>query len=141
MPMPTAQQAAANWARGMSNATEKIRAGVQAVTESPTEKAAARADAYAQGVQRAVSEGKFQAGLRAVSTEAWKAATLNKGVTRIAGGATEAQPKFAQFMSNFLPHVQQGVQNLPPRGTTEQNIQRAVEMMRWNSKFSAAKQM
>ena len=135
MPMPTPQQAAANWARGMTNATEKIRAGVQAVTESPTAKDADRADAYVMGIQRAVNEGKFQNALRAVSTEEWKRNTLEKGVTRIAGGAEAAKPKMANFMQEFLPHVAAGVQSLPARGTTDQNIERAVQMMRHNSRF------
>ncbi len=135
MAMPTPQQAANNWARGMANSTEKIRTGIQAVTESPTAKAAARADAYAQGVQRAVAERRYQDGLEAVTLEDWKRASLEKGVNRIAGGAEASKPKFANFMTEFLPHVQAGVAQLPERGTTEQNIDRAVQMMRHNAKF------
>ncbi len=135
MSMPTPQQAAQNWARGMANSTEKIRAGISAVTESPMQKAAARAEAYALGVQRAVADGTYQAGLESVSLDDWKRASLEKGVNRIAGGAEASKPKFAQFMTDFLPHVQAGVAALPPRGTVEQNIERAVAMMRHNSNF------
>lgn len=135
MAMPTPQQAAANWARGMANSTEKIRSGIQAVTDSPMAKAAARADAYAQGVQRAVADRTYQNALEAVTLEDWKKASLEKGVNRVAGGAEAAKPKMAAFLTEFLPHVAQGVASLPPRGNTEQNIERAVQMMRHNSKF------
>lgn len=133
--MITAQQAAANWAKGMGNAGEKIKAGVQAVTESPTAKAAARADAYLQGVQRAVTERRFQDALLRVSTQDWKDAMLNKGVNRIGSGAIAAQGDFANFMQEFLPFIQQGVNSLPPRGGIDQNIERATQMMRYTSKF------
>ena len=135
MGMPTPQQAANNWARGLANSTEKIRQGIQGVTESPMEKAASRADAYAQGVQRAVSEGKYQSGLRSVSLDEWKRQSLEKGVNRIAGGAEASKGKMASFLTEFLPFVQQGMAQLPPRGTVEQNIERSVQMMRHNSKF------
>ena len=135
MAMASPQNAATNWARGMANSTEKIKQGVMGGTESPTAKAAARADAYLAGVQRAVSERRYQAALEAVSTEQWKQAMLNKGVNRIAGGAEAAKGDFANFMGEFLPFVAQVVQGLPPRGTTEQNIERAVQTMRGISRF------
>lgn len=138
--MPTAQTVANSWAQGMSTAGEKIKAGVNAVTESPTAKAAARADAYMAGVQRAIASGKWQAALQAVTLQDWKTSMIDKGVTRIAAGAAAAKPKFQQFMTEFLPYLQQGVQQLQsmPRGDIEQNIQRAVTMMRWNSGFRRA---
>jgi hypothetical protein len=138
--MPNAQTVANSWAQGMSTAGEKIKAGVNAVTESPTAKAAARADAYMAGVQRAIASGKWQSALQAVTLQDWKTAMNDKGVTRIAAGAAAAKPKFQQFMTEFLPYLQQGVQQLSsmPRGDIETNIQRAVSMMRWNSGFRRA---
>jgi len=135
MPMPNAQQAAANWSRGMSNSTEKIRAGINAVTESPTAKAAQATDRYLQGVQQSVASGKLAASLNRVTLQDWKTAAIEKGVNRIAAGAAAAQSKFASFMNEFLPYLQAGVAQLPPRGTVDQNIERAVQMMRYNSKF------
>lgn len=129
------QQVAQNWARGMSNATDKIRAGISAVTESPTAKAAQAADQYLAGVQQAVANRKFQDGLNAVTLGDWKDAALNKGVNRIGSGAEAAKGDFANFMAQFLPYLQAGVQQLPARGTIDQNIERAVQMMRYNSRF------
>lgn len=137
MALPSPQVAAAAWQRGMANATEKMKAGVQAVTESPTAKAARRADAYIAGVQRAVSNNKWQSALNAVSTDDWRNAYLQKGIPRVASGAAQAQPKMADFMAQFFPHLQAGLAKLAtmPRGDIEQNIARAAELMRHNAQF------
>jgi len=137
MPMPNAATIAQNWANGMGAAGEKIRAGIQAVNESPTAKAARRVDAMIAGMQRAAAEGKIQRGLEAVSLEDWKRAALDKGISRIAGGAQTAKPKVQEFFQEFIPHLQAGLQALEamPRGDVEQNINRATAMMRHNAKF------
>lgn len=136
--MPTAAQAAQNWQNGMQNSTQRITAGVNAVTVAPTQLAAAAADRMLAGIQRAVSSGKWQAGLQSVSLQDWKSAMLDKGVNRIASGAAAAKGKMQSFLSQFLPYVAAGVQQMDatmPRGDTEQNINRAVFMMRYNAQF------
>lgn len=135
--MLSAQQLAQKWARNLGASTEAIKNGVAAVTTSPTAKAANRADAYVMGVQKAVADGKWQAGLRRVTLEDWKNSMLTKGVNRIGQGALAAQSKMESFLADFLPHVQSGVTALAsmPRGDLAQNIQRAVFMMEHNSKF------
>lgn len=138
----TPQQVAANWSQGMAGATEKIRRGVEAVTESPTEKAVAAIPRMVQGIQMAAASGKIQAGLRRVTLDDWKQSMLQKGVGRVAAGAAASQSKFAQFMEDFLPYVMQGRDRLNrefPRGNTEQNIQRAVQMMRHNAEFKRSR--
>ena len=129
---------AQKWVRNLGAATDSIKNGVQAVTVSPTEKAAQRADAYQQGVLDAVSSGKWQRGLRRVTNEQWKQATLTKGIPRIATGAQAAQPKMEKFLGEFLPFMDNVVQQMDssmPRGTLEQNIQRAVYVMQQASQF------
>lgn len=128
---------AKKWAGNLSAATQAIQQGVQAVTTSPTQSAAAQSNAYLAGVQRAVSTGKWQAGLQRVTLQDWQQAMIQKGIPRIGSGATQAVPKFTAFMQQFLPYVQQGLQQLAsqPRGTLDQNIQRAVFMMNWNAQF------
>lgn len=131
------QTVAEKWARNLGGSTTSIREGVQAVTESPMAKAAARVDAYVAGIQRAVAEGKYQDGLRRVSLDEWKTALLEKGLPRISTGAQAAVGKFADFMGDFLPHVEAGQRALEsqPRGDLNQNIQRAVFMMQHNARF------
>ena len=135
MTMATPAQVAANWKNGMANSTDKLKQGINNVTEAPTQKAAARADAYLAGVQRAVTDRKWQAGLERVTLQDWKTAMLNKGVNRVATGAANAEGKFAEFMTQFLPFLAAGVSQLPPRGTIDQNIDRATRMMRYNAGF------
>lgn len=137
MPITTAANAANRWASGMAGAAEKIKAGVNAVTEAPTAKAARRSDAYLAGVQRALASGKYQASLERVTLQEWQKAMNDKGVMRVASGAAEAKGKFQSFMSEFLPYVENAVRELEsmPRGDLEQNIARATAMMRKLSQF------
>jgi hypothetical protein len=133
--MINAQQAADNWASGLGSATKKMTEGIMAVTVSPTQKAIQAIPRQVQGVIDAAQSGKTAAGLGRVTLQDWQNAMVQKGVGRVAGGAQQAKPKFAAFMGEFLPHLQSVVAGLPPRGDTEQNINRAVEMMRGNARF------
>ena len=138
MAMPSPAVAAQNWSTGMQNATQKITQGVNAVTVAPTSLAAQAVDRMVAGIQRAAATGKIQAALQAVSLTDWKEAMLNKGVPRIAQGATAAKGKMQAFLTQFLPHIQAGLAQIDstmPRGELEQNINRAVAMMRHNASF------
>lgn len=135
--MKSASDVANKWAANLAAATTSITAGVQQVTVSPTQLAAANLNGYLAGTQQAVTSGKMAASLQRVSLQDWQTAMIQKGIPRIASGAQAAKPKMASFMQQFLPYVQQGVTNLQsqPRGTLEQNIQRAVTIMQWNANF------
>lgn len=131
----TPDQIAAKWQRNSAAAGESIRAGVQAVQVSPMAQAAARQDAYLAGVQRAVSEGRWQAGLQRRSLQDWQQAVITKGIPRHAQGVSGATPKVTAFFSQFLPHIQQVVASLPPRGSLEENLARANQMARGLAQF------
>jgi hypothetical protein len=133
--MPTPQQAAENWASAMAQSGQKMQAGVQAVTESPMQKAIAAIPRQVQGVIRAAQDGTTAAGLGRVSLEQWKRLMIDKGVARVASGAAAAKSKFAAFMAEWLPYEASVVAGLPERGDTETNIQRAVTVMRRNAEF------
>lgn len=138
MAMASPKQAAQNWSQSLSNATNKIRQGVQAVTTAPSEKAIEAIPRMVQGIQRAAADGKIADGLRRVTLQGWQASMINKGIPRIAPGAMDAEPKMEQFLAEFLPHVQAGLERINremPRGGKEQNIARAVAMMRHNGEF------
>jgi hypothetical protein len=133
MPMPTAQQAAQNWARGMSNASERIRQGVNAVTVNPAQKAIAAIPRMVDGIQRAAADGRIQRGLARVTLESWREDFLSKGMPRIAAGAQTAVPKMESFMAEFLPFVDnvvKAVNSEMPRGDIEVNLQRANQVAR-----------
>lgn len=127
MPM-TAEQIAEKWARNASAATQSMKEGVQGVTVSPMEKAANAQDAYLAGVQRAVSTGKWQRGLRSVSLAQWKDDMINKGIPRISQGVNNAKAKYTQFMRELMSHVGQIKQELEtmPRGDLETNLNRMM---------------
>lgn len=130
----TDQQAAEKWASRMAASTPQVKAGVMGVQSSPMEKAANRAEAYAAGVARSVEQGTYQAGLRAVSLEDWKAATAGKGADRIASGASQAKSKMTTFFQWLLPKtdaVKAAVAAMP-KGTKEDSrarLNRAFDMM------------
>lgn len=107
MAMASAAEVAANWAAGLSNASQKITAGIQRVSENPAAKAAAAAGLWQQRVSDSRAQEKYVRGLNRTSLQSWKDATIKKGVSRIAQGAREAQPKMQAFMQEFLPHVAQ----------------------------------
>jgi hypothetical protein len=134
--MITDPAAVANkWATRLSGATQAITDGVNAVTQAPGAKAAAQADVWLAKLQ--ASRDKWVRNVSAVTLQQWQTAMTTKGVQRIATGAQAAVPKMTAFMSQWLPYEAAGVQSLAsqPRGTIDQNIQRAITMMRYNAQF------
>lgn len=135
MAMVTPQQAADNWVRGMQNSTERVKQGVMNVQVSPTERAVNAIPRMVEGIQRAASDGRIERGLRRVTLEDWKRATLDK-VTRIGTGASESKGKMAAFMGQLLPFVESGMSQLnsqTPRGDLGQNLAR----MNWWANYMA----
>jgi len=135
--MRSAADIAQKWKRNLSASVESIRAGVQAVDQSPTDLAADKADQYLIGVQNAVDSGKYQAGLRSVSLAEWKTAMLDKGVPRIASGASSGESKVLSFLNEWLPFVESGQRMLEnmPRGSLAENIARSTAMIEHLASF------
>lgn len=129
----TPDQVAAEWAQRLAGSTGKIQAGVQAVSVAPGQLAARNKAGYVQGVTAA--QDKWAARTASVPLTTWQNDMIQKGLPRIAGGATAAQPKMAAFMGQFLPFLAAGVSRLPARGGLDANIARATAMMRYNATF------
>jgi len=130
-------QAASLYVTGMTNATERIRIGVEAVTVSPCAKAAAQKTKMLQNLTAAVNSGKWERGLNAVSVEQWKAAFLSKGLNRIAEGATAARPKMVEFFTKlfaFQNNLLTRVQAMPST-TLDQSIARMTTWVREMATF------
>ena len=100
----TAQQVVDDWASRMQASQQKMSDGIQGVTESPMEKAAANLDKYKANTAAAVDSGKMARRLRATSLNDWKTAALAK-VSRVGSGAMAAKAKFLKHMANWLPFV------------------------------------
>lgn len=122
----------AKWAKNTKEAGKSYEAGIQAVDSSPMEAAANKADKYLQGVQDAVSSGKFQSALRGVSLNDWKQAAITKGARRLSDGVTAAVPKMQAVMTQLLPQIQaiQSQVRAMPDTTESDREARMVENMR-----------
>lgn len=136
-PMPSPSVAAKNWQQNLTNATTKITQGVQAVQVAPTALAAQAADKYAAGVQQAVATGKYQNGLMGVSLQSWQQSMINKGVPRIASGASAALDKTTKAFTSLYAHIQSGLAQLEsmPRGGLDNNLARGNAFARYMATY------
>jgi hypothetical protein len=128
------------WKRRISAATQDVRTGVERVTVAPTEKAAAKKDKMLSRLTDAMTNGKWEAGLRRVSLQDWKDAMLNKGLGRIAQGAEAATTKVEAFAGELLPHIDAGRRQLEgmPDITIEDSINRVGTFLRHMHTFRRA---
>lgn len=128
----TPQEYAEKWKRRLSGATEDIRRGVSKVTQSPGAAAAAAEDRMLAGVTDSVTSGRWARKVGAVTLEQWKTAATEKGIPRIASGATAAESKMARTAQTLLPAVDEAAAaaRAMPKGTIEDSIARAGEYMR-----------
>ncbi len=120
----TPAAAAAKWATNLGTAASNgtVQSGIQAVTTAPGQAAAAQKAAWVQNTPAAAN--KWASRTAAVSLSSWQNDAINKGLPRIATGATAAQPKFQAFMTQLLPAISNVVSTLPPRGNFSQNVAR-----------------
>jgi hypothetical protein len=132
--MRTPDQAAAAWAAGLANASQKITDGVNGVTVAPGQLAARQVAVYTQNV--AASAPKWAKNVAAVPLATWQQDVITKGIPRIATGAAAAQPKFSAFMGKLLPFIASQKSSLPPRGTFDQNLARMAAWARAMHGFS-----
>jgi len=133
----TPEQYAEKQARNLKAANADIRRGVAAVTEAPTLKAIAAKDKMLQNLTAAVNDGTWEAGLRRVSLEEWKARMIEKGIPRIAAGIDAAHDKVVNFATELLAFettLQRKIVVMPDL-SLEDNILRATEWMRGMATF------
>lgn len=138
MPTPTPQQGAQSWKEGLQKAAQRIAQGVDNVTVSPTELAAANLDTAAANYQEAVTSGRMARALRNVSLADWKDAFKTKGIPRIASGAAAAMPKMEAFNSKWYPIMEAASQQAKriKKGTIEDSLARVRVIMEAGKKFA-----
>lgn len=102
--LPTAQEAAQNWARGLQTGQEKMRASVNRTNVNPMERAASdeAIRKYANSTARAANSGYLAKRLRDTPVDAWKRGMLTKGISRAVEGANAALQKMAQALGPVL---------------------------------------
>lgn len=123
------------WVTNLSNSSAAMTRGVQAVTISPGQQAAAAADKWLMKVTQ--SKDKFARRVGSVSLADWQNAMTSYGIGRVATGANQKQAKMQSFMAEYLPYLQTGVATIDrmPKNTLEDGINRAVAMIRHNAGF------
>ena len=126
--MKTAAQAASNWTNSAGRAQQAFVQGVQNYNGDWAGATIAQEQTMVANFQAAIAAGAYRAGVQAVGTGGWKAATEAKAqnfATGFQAGAqnfTTAIGKIIQAESNIVP-------NLPPRGSYAANVQRATTFM------------
>lgn len=131
----TPDQATQKWVSNLGAATARMTTGAQGVTKAP---GAAAAAAKAKWLQRVTaSADKFATNVGRVTLQQWQDAYINIGIPRVAAGAQAKQGKMQDFMSEFLPFLQNGVAKIDamPSTSLEDNIARATAMIRYNATF------
>jgi len=125
-------------ARRLKGAVEDVRKGIDRVTESPTAKAAAKADKMLTNLTSSVQSGKWAAGLKRVSLEEWKRKTRDVGVNRIAAGIDASKDKVIAFAEELLPHIDRGQEKIKsmPDITLDDSINRMTTFTRHMAGFS-----
>ena len=131
----TPEQAADKWKNRLSGATQEITNGVMGVQRAPGLAAAAAKDVWL--ARTTASANKWAKRVSSVSLQDWQTKMRDVGIPRIAQGAAANQPKMAQFMSEFLPHVDAVAKQVRamPNATLEDGVNRAIAQIRGNAKF------
>lgn len=119
----SANDALNNWKTGFAGAGPKYTAGVNAVKIAPGQLAANQQDVWAQNTVAAKS--RYASKVAAVTLQEWQQKAGTIGAQRLATGADKGATKMGAFLSNFIPKLSGVVDNLPARGTFEQNMQKS----------------
>lgn len=137
MPKLTPEQFADKHNRRTKAALEDMRAGINAVSEAPTAKAAAKQEKMRQRLIEALESGKWANGLKRVSLDEWKQKMLDLGVNRVASGLDANMKKVQDFAAQLLPHIEAGQKAIEkmPDVTLDDSINRMTAFIRHMSKF------
>lgn len=137
----SATEIAEKWRRHAEGAVADYTKGIDKVTESPTEKASRKQDKMRTNLLKAIDEGKWAKGLKAVSLESWKESAKVKGSANYGTGVRASEGKMAEFMSEVLPHIESGqsIIKTMPDITLEDSKARAVAWIDHMAKFKRSK--
>jgi len=124
-------------ARRLKGSLVDMRAGIEKVTESPTKKAATKADKMLARLTESVQNGTWAARLGKVTLEEWREKMINKGLGRVSGGIDAAAAKVTDFATQLLPAVDAAKKKVEamPDLTLEDSITRMTEYIREMAKF------
>lgn len=128
--MLSEQEWAEKWASRMAGSTAAMQKGADRVTVSPGEKAIASKEKYRQRVMAALDDGTYEAGNKSYTTEDWRRAYKDKGIQRVASGATAAKPKVMAYARVAGPIAQASSEQCSQMPNTSD--EQALEIVRVN---------
>lgn len=126
--MSNLDRSADKFERRASQAGQDYEDGVSDVSDSEQQEATLNArDNWESGVQQALNDGSFEAGVRNPN-KSWQEAALERGSTRFTQGASQAGDTWRSSFSTYADALES--LNLQPRGSrgSEANFQRAREV-------------
>lgn len=128
------------WADNTQAAIPRYVKGVQSTTKDPTEEAIKQQSLYIDNTRKAAESGKWASGLRRAGKSKWLKASVEKGAANITTGVRHGQDKVTQFMTAFLPYVEQGAEQVRsmPKGTEADSKARMMAMFDHNKAFKRA---
>jgi hypothetical protein len=128
-------------ARRLKAAVEDMRRGIDRVTASPTEAAAAKQDKMLSNLTQSVQSGKWAAGLKRVSLDEWKRKARDIGVNRVSAGIDAAKDKVTAFAEELLPFIDRQKAKIAgmPDVTLDDNIGRMTTFIRGMADFKRSK--
>jgi hypothetical protein len=119
----------AKFKKNYQASSEARKAGAMAVRESPSAAAARNVNGYLNGVQEAVSSGRFVARCNAVSVQDWQQAYTEKGIRNGDTGVANLSPRAMKNMADqqiYADQVSQEIASMPS-GTEQDSINRMME--------------
>lgn len=119
------------WGTALKNSVSKIGKGVDAVTESPMEKAANAKDKMRANFNAAMDSGRTEAALRASPLGEWKTKTKAKVTSNLSAGVEAAMPKrqrFDQYLVTTLNAVLPNIAGMPDQ-TLDDSVARVRALM------------
>jgi len=126
--LKSAQQAAANWSGSSGRAAAAYQAGVEGYTGDWAAATVSQEAVLLQNFQQAIARGDWRQGVLAEGTAGWKGATVAK-IGNYSTGFTAGAQNQAAAIQKIIAAEQNIVPGLPPRGTYDQNKQRATAFM------------
>ena len=116
----------AKWATVAGRSGAEYEDGVRNPRTDWQRATAAANASWKQGVNQAVSEDRFAAGVARTPTSKWQDNAISKGVSRFQAGVQLAEQNYIEGFAPFAQVIAQT--NLPPRGPKgdPKNIQRVA---------------
>jgi len=108
-----ASEIAEKWARVTPGRAPDYEAGVKSPKKDWESETLKAADAYREGVQAAISEGRFEKGVRKAGTSKWQDRAIRLGVTRWGPGVAAAKDAYAKGFAPYRDIIERI--ELPPR--------------------------